>query len=102
MMGFFALSDAQSRWCGDILEAGRITIGNFRPQLRVRLAVEAGSDRPSDVEALVERFIDLVFAPHQLRALLGERPEALLEQSPSRIEHAIAVLKASGLLPRAA
>lgn len=45
-------------------------IGWEAGRLRVRQAIEAGPDQPEDVEHLLEAFIDLVFTPHQLRALL--------------------------------
>lgn len=67
---------------------------------RVRHAICSGLDRPDAVDALVDQFIDLVFAPHQLRALLGEDRAGLLDQAGARVEQAIAMLKATGALPR--
>ncbi len=51
---------------------------------RVMQALGEGSDCSADAEKLVEEFIDLVFAPHQFVALLGEDPPRLLAQAPPR------------------
>jgi len=44
------------------------------------------------------RFIDLVFLPHQMRALLGENLDTLRRTAPRQIEEAIAILSATHLL----
>jgi AcrR family transcriptional regulator len=44
------------------------------------------------------RFIDLVFLPHQMRALLGEDLEVLLRSAPRQIDEVITMLSATGLL----
>lgn len=67
---------------------------------RVRHAICSGADRPAAVEALIDQFIDLVFAPHQLRALLGEDRGDLRDQAGARVDRAISILKATGMLPR--
>lgn len=67
-------------------------IGWEAGRLRVRQAIEAGQDQPDDVERLLEGFIDLVFAPHQLQALLGDDPRELQAQAAQRIERAIRLL----------
>ncbi|MEE2952345.1 MAG: TetR/AcrR family transcriptional regulator [Pseudomonadota bacterium] len=85
--GRFPTLAAEARRIG--WEAGR---------LRVRQAIEAGKDRPDAIENLTEAFIDLVFAPHQLRALLGDDPESLLAEATARIDRAISMLRSSGQL----
>ena len=48
------------------------------------------------------RFLDMVFVPHQMRALLGDLPQEgdpLHPTLDARIEDAVAVLKALALLP---
>lgn len=67
-------------------------IGWEAGRLRVRQAIEAGPDQPDDIDYLLEAFIDLVFAPHQLRALLGDDPQLLQAQTADRIEKAIRLL----------
>ncbi len=67
-------------------------IGWEAGRLRVRQAIEAGPDRPDEIDHLLEAFIDLVFAPHQLRALLGDDPQLLQAQAADRIEKAIRLL----------
>lgn len=65
---------------------------------RVLKAICSGADRPAAVETLTDQFIDLVFAPHQLRALLGDDRLTLLAQAPARVDQALALLKATGAL----
>jgi AcrR family transcriptional regulator len=78
------------------VEASRIGWEGGRSS--VRNAILSGPDRPADVDDVVEQFIDLVFAPHQLRALLGESREKLLDGVSSRVDHAMVVLTATGAL----
>ena len=65
---------------------------------RVRSAIMAGPDQPTDPDALARQFIDLVFAPHQLRALLGEDRAALIQGIPERVEWGLKIVEAVGLL----
>ena len=47
------------------------------------------------------RFLDMAFVPHQMRMLLGDAPDADDHLHPTldeRIEEAVAILAASGLL----
>jgi AcrR family transcriptional regulator len=64
---------------------------------RVRSAIMASTDHPTDPDALARQFIDLVFAPHQLRALLGEDREDLIRTIPDRVEWGLKMVEASGL-----
>lgn len=66
--------------------------------VRVRSAICAGPDQPADPDALARQFIDLVFAPHQLRALLGEERERLIQAIPERVEWGLKMVEAAGLL----
>jgi AcrR family transcriptional regulator len=65
---------------------------------RVRSAILAGPDQPSDSDKLAHQFIDLVFAPHQLRALLGEDREQLIRVIPERVEWGLKLVRAADLL----
>lgn len=65
---------------------------------RVRSAILAGVDQPSDPDALALQFIDLVFAPHQLRALLGGDRVELVQGIPERVEWGLKLVQAAGLL----
>lgn len=65
---------------------------------RVRSAILAGPDQPTDPDALAVQFIDLVFAPHQLRALLGGDREQLVQTIPERVEWGLKLVQAAGLL----
>lgn len=56
---------------------------------RVQSAILAGPERPSDPDALAHQFIDLVFAPHQLKALLGGYRLELVQAIPERVEWAV-------------
>jgi AcrR family transcriptional regulator len=66
--------------------------------ISVRSAILAGPDQPMAPDALAHQFIDLVFAPHQLRALLGEHPAQLIQAIPERVEWGLKLLQAAGLL----
>ncbi len=79
------------RFPGIAAEASRI--GWDAGRLRARQAIEEGSDRVVDADALAEEFIDLVFAPHQLRVLLGENPADLLAHGSTRVDRAIRILR---------
>ncbi|MDR6990278.1 TetR/AcrR family transcriptional regulator [Luteimonas sp. 3794] len=65
---------------------------------RVRRAILAGNDAPSNPDPLAHTFVDLVFAPHQLRALLGEDIDGLRRSAPERVDQALKVIRAAGLL----
>ncbi|PBQ05670.1 TetR family transcriptional regulator [Pseudomonas congelans] len=65
---------------------------------RVRSAILAGADQPTDPDALARQFIDLVFAPHQLRALLGEDRGVLIQGIPERVEWGVKMVGGAGLL----
>ncbi|MCC8471602.1 TetR/AcrR family transcriptional regulator [Xanthomonas phaseoli] len=65
---------------------------------RVRMAILDGPDQPADPSALASHFVDLVFAPHQLRALLGEHPASLVDSAADRVEWALGLLSAAGQL----
>ncbi|KKY08460.1 TIGR01244 family phosphatase [Xanthomonas phaseoli pv. phaseoli] len=65
---------------------------------RVRMAILDGPDQPADPSALASQFVDLVFAPHQLRALLGEHPARLVDSAADRVEWALGLLSAAGQL----
>lgn len=65
---------------------------------RVRSAILAGPDQPTDPDALAHQFIDLVFAPHQLRALLGGDRVELVQAVPGRVEWGLKMVQAAGLL----
>lgn len=45
-----------------------------------------------------ERFIDLVFPPHQMRALMGIDLDVLLDQAPQKIEEVLTLMHAAGWL----
>lgn len=66
--------------------------------LRVHSAILAGPDQPPDPDGLARQFIDLVFAPHQLRALLGEDREQLVRAIPERVEWGLKMVNAADLL----
>ena len=59
---------------------------------------EASPDGITQATAVAERFIDLVFVPHQMRALIGDSPEQLKAEAPWRIKDAIELLACAGLL----
>ncbi|MBF7143615.1 MULTISPECIES: TetR/AcrR family transcriptional regulator [Pseudomonas] len=65
---------------------------------RVLAAIEAGPDQPAEADALARQFVDLVFAPHQLRAVLGEDRAQLVHTIPERVEWGLKLVKAAGLL----
>ncbi|WP_268797734.1 TetR/AcrR family transcriptional regulator [Pseudomonas huanghezhanensis] len=66
--------------------------------IRVRSAILAGPDQPTDPDALARQFIDLVFAPHQLRALLGEDRGQLIQAIPERVGWGLKLVHIAGLL----
>tara|TARA_R110002012_G_scaffold166346_2_gene329717 strand:- start:5761 stop:6411 length:651 start_codon:yes stop_codon:yes gene_type:complete len=66
--------------------------------VRVRSAILAGPDQPMDPDELARQFIDLVFAPHQLRALLGEDQAQLIRAIPERVEWGLKLVQAADLL----
>ena len=59
---------------------------------------DASSDTLARACPLAARFIDLVFAPHQMRALMGEDVAALEAAAPDHIREAIDLLAGSGSL----
>jgi len=69
-----------------------------------RVAEVIAARSPDSVDAAerakipAARFIDLVFLPHQMRALLGEDLAVLLRAAPRQIDEVIAMLSATGLL----
>jgi len=69
-----------------------------------RVAEAIAARHPSDPATLAEawpaaaRFIELVFVPHQMRALLGDSDASLKAGARGRIEIAIDTLSAAGLL----
>lgn len=65
---------------------------------RVQMTILDGPDQPANPSALASHFVDLVFAPHQLRALLGEHPDDLIATASARVEWALALLKDAGQL----
>lgn len=65
---------------------------------RVKGAILAGSDQPVEPAHVAEQFVNLVFAPHQLRALLGEDRERLVAAAPGRVEGAIRLLRMAGAI----
>jgi hypothetical protein len=65
---------------------------------RVQMTILDGPDQPANPSALASHFVDLVFAPHQLRALLGEHPDDLVATASARVEWALALLKDAGQL----
>lgn len=71
---------------------------------RVAAAIVGASDAPPEKTAgampLATKFIDLVFAPHQMRALMGDEPAALDAAAPARVEDALNLLSGSGWLER--
>jgi len=78
---------------------------NIGYEAGVRRVAEVIAARSSDsVDAAkramvpAARFIDLVFMPHQMRALLGEDPDVLIRSAPRQIDEVIAMLSATGLL----
>ncbi|GGE78358.1 TetR/AcrR family transcriptional regulator [Sphingomonas prati] len=63
----------------------------------------AGSDAPpekiEEASRVAVRFIDMVFVPHQMRALIGDTREQLDAEAPPRIDDAIDLLSRAGWLP---
>ena len=48
--------------------------------------------------AAAHKFVELIFVPHQMRALLGDDPKVLETAAPARLHDAIATLVATGML----
>lgn len=59
---------------------------------------EATPERLSQARSAAEQFIDMVFIPHQMRALIGDDRELLRETAPRRVNDAIALLRHAGML----
>lgn len=59
---------------------------------------EAAPDRMQHASGIADRFIDLVFVPQQMRALIGDDREQLDAEAPRRIDDAIYLLDRAGLL----
>ncbi|WP_375291245.1 TetR/AcrR family transcriptional regulator [Qipengyuania sp.] len=59
---------------------------------------EATPERLAQARPAAEQFIDMVFVPHQMRALIGDDRELLRETAPRRVNDAIALLRDSGKL----
>lgn len=59
-------------------------------------AIQGGMDFDVDqaaaVERIAKRFVEFIFAPHQMRALLGDSPAELRGAAPLRVEQAIAAI----------
>ncbi|TFZ33725.1 TetR/AcrR family transcriptional regulator, partial [Pseudomonas syringae] len=66
--------------------------------MRVRSSILDVADQPTAPDALARQFIDLVFAPHQLRALLGEDRGVLIQGIPERVAWGVRMVGAAGLL----
>ncbi len=71
----------------------------------IRLVAEAIAARSSGTAEAIERalpvaarFIDLVLVPHQMRALLGDDPDALTARADHDLDEAIALLSRGGWL----
>ncbi|GBR00992.1 MULTISPECIES: TetR/AcrR family transcriptional regulator [Asaia] len=77
-------------------------IGREGGMLRVAAAIIGQQDVLPDTLAralpLAAKLIDLVFAPHQMRALMGEDVAALETAAPDRIREAIHLLAGAGWL----
>lgn len=77
-------------------------IGREGGTLRVAAAITGQQDASPDILAralpLAAKFIDLVFAPHQMRALMGDDVAALQTTAPDRIEEAVDLLAGAGWL----
>jgi AcrR family transcriptional regulator len=75
-------------------------IGREGGTARVAAAIVGDADPSPEGMArampLAAKFIDLVFAPHQMRALMGDEPAALAAAAPVRVEEALDLLSASG------
>ena len=59
---------------------------------------EATPERLAQARPAAEQFIDMVFIPHQMRALIGDDRELLRETAPRRVNDAIALLRNAGKL----
>lgn len=59
---------------------------------------DASPDELARALPIASRFIDLVFAPHQMRALMGSDLAALEADAPARIKEVIDLLAGSGSL----
>lgn len=58
----------------------------------------ATPERLAQARPAAEQFIDMVFVPHQMRALIGDDRELLRETAPRRVDDAIALLRNAGKL----
>lgn len=69
---------------------------------RIARVIAGGEEPPSDAIARAEpaaaKFIDLLIAPAQMRALLGDEPAAVEAEALDRIDETIAFLSAGGWL----
>jgi AcrR family transcriptional regulator len=60
---------------------------------------DAAPDSLAQASRAAGRFIDMVFVPHQMRALLGDSREQLNADASGRIDDAITLLARAGWLP---
>lgn len=78
-------------------QAGRTTAVQ-----RVAAAIAGGAANDRDAldraAAVAEKFVDLVFVPVQMRALLGDDPSMLAHDAPARIDDAILLMTTGGWL----
>lgn len=68
---------------------------------QVARAIAGGGATPEQVaqaRPAAEQFIDMVFIPHQMRALVGDDRELLRETAPRRVDDAIVLLRNAGKL----
>ena len=65
---------------------------------RVERAIAPAGNATSDDRTLAERFIEMAFAPQQLRALLGDDPHELRAHAAGRVDRVLKLLIAEGLI----
>jgi AcrR family transcriptional regulator len=59
---------------------------------------DAAPERLAQASRVAGRFIDMVFVPHQMRAMIGDDREQLNAEAPRRIDDAIDLLARAGWL----
>lgn len=65
---------------------------------RAIAGADATPDQIEQASSIAGRFIDMVFVPHQMRALIGDDRELLDAEAPRRIDDAIDLLSRAGCL----
>lgn len=81
--------------------ADRIGRDSAVSRVAATIAGEA-ADRDGEIERVLpvaNKFIDLIFVPSQMRALLGDDPAELARDSARRVDEAIELLTRGGWLP---